>query len=102
VAHGDAFPLQQLVLHAVNGFNPPLGVSLRAIAAISNELVAEDSFCRFVAIDLSVVAVSVLEQVTSGHDSRLGISDRLYVRAVDEQNGGELRPNDSRKGAYKM
>lgn len=86
VAHGDAFPFQQLVLDTVYAFDPPLSVSLATIAAIEDELVAEDSFCRLVAPDFSPLPIAVLEEVARGHDPRLGISDRLYVRAVEARS----------------
>jgi hypothetical protein len=81
VADGHALPLEQLVLDAINSLDPPFRVSLCTIASISDELVAEDSFCCLVAVNLSVISVSVLEKVTSRHHPGLGISDRLHVRA---------------------
>lgn len=81
VSDGNTLPLQQLVLDAINAFDPPLGVSLAAIAAVQDELVAEDGFRRFVAVDFSPLTVTVFEQVAGGHDSRFRVHNGLYIGA---------------------
>lgn len=61
VTDGDTLPLQQLVRDAINALDPALGVSLAAIAAVQDELVAEDCFRGLVAPNFAPLAVSVFK-----------------------------------------
>ena len=81
VTDGDTLPLQQLVRDTVDALDPALGVSLATVAAVQDELVAEDRLGGFVAPDFAPLAVSVFEQVAGRHDPRFRVRDGLYVGA---------------------
>ena len=103
----DALPLDRLVFDTADTLDPSLLVDLAFAAVDAN---TEDTFGRLVTDDFSPLALSVLEQVSSGQDGRTWVVNGLDVGAAREGawDGVSIRlfplrsspPELTRRGTY--